>query len=159
MKLLLAKAIIIFAYYIIGAYGTTDIIRLSSAGTSPVADHRCYCPHCGAEIRLYDQVPIISYLILHGKCRNCGAKIPVDELFLEISILSGMTAISVIFDFSWIAYILSIGFYECVKLIYLIQNGITASFRSQLFRSILNNLIIFTLAGVLFAVQILAVEF
>ncbi len=70
-----------------------------------------------------------------------------------------MTAISVIFDFSWIAYILSIGFYECVKLIYLIQNGITASFRSQLFRSILNNLIIFTLAGVLFAFQILAVEF
>lgn len=33
------------------------------------------CPHCKTPIRFYDNIPIISFLILKGKCRDCGAKI------------------------------------------------------------------------------------
>jgi len=33
------------------------------------------CPSCGRPIRFYDNIPIISYLLLMGKCRACKAKI------------------------------------------------------------------------------------
>jgi leader peptidase (prepilin peptidase)/N-methyltransferase len=33
------------------------------------------CPGCGARIKPYDNVPILSYLILRGKCRRCGRRI------------------------------------------------------------------------------------
>lgn len=33
---------------------------------------RSRCPHCGAQIKPYDNIPILSYLILRGHCRSCG---------------------------------------------------------------------------------------
>jgi len=30
-----------------------------------------HCPHCGERIRFYDNIPVISYLLLMGKCRYC----------------------------------------------------------------------------------------
>ncbi|MEO2065659.1 MAG: prepilin peptidase, partial [Desulfurobacteriaceae bacterium] len=33
------------------------------------------CPNCGSRIKWYDNVPVLSYIILRGKCRNCGKKI------------------------------------------------------------------------------------
>ncbi len=32
------------------------------------------CPSCGTPIRFYDNIPILSYLILRGRCRSCKAK-------------------------------------------------------------------------------------
>lgn len=34
-----------------------------------------HCPRCDYRIRWYDNVPIVSYLILRGKCRSCGERI------------------------------------------------------------------------------------
>ncbi len=36
---------------------------------------RSRCPHCGAQIKPYDNIPILSYLILRGRCRSCAARI------------------------------------------------------------------------------------
>ena len=36
---------------------------------------RSHCPHCQAVIRFYDNIPILSFLILRGRCRQCGAGI------------------------------------------------------------------------------------
>ncbi len=33
------------------------------------------CPGCGSRIKPYDNVPVLSYLVLRGKCRTCGRKI------------------------------------------------------------------------------------
>ena len=33
------------------------------------------CPHCGARIKTLDNVPVLSYLLLRGRCRECGARI------------------------------------------------------------------------------------
>lgn len=33
------------------------------------------CPQCGAPIKSFDNVPLLSYLLLRGKCSNCGARI------------------------------------------------------------------------------------
>jgi leader peptidase (prepilin peptidase)/N-methyltransferase len=38
---------------------------------------RSRCPGCGAQIAAYDNVPIVSWLVLRGRCRSCGAAISV----------------------------------------------------------------------------------
>lgn len=43
-----------------------------------------YCPSCRKNIQPYDNIPILSWLILGGKCRNCKAKIGVFSLLCEI---------------------------------------------------------------------------
>ena len=46
------------------------------------------CPKCKAAIKPYDNIPVISYLILRGRCRNCGvhisARYPAVEAFTAI---------------------------------------------------------------------------
>lgn len=42
-----------------------------------------HCPKCGHAIRVYDNIPIISYLILRGKCRDCREKISVQYPIVE----------------------------------------------------------------------------
>jgi leader peptidase (prepilin peptidase) / N-methyltransferase len=40
-----------------------------------VAAGRSRCPECGAAIRAQDNVPLLSFLLLRGRCRDCGARI------------------------------------------------------------------------------------
>ncbi len=40
-----------------------------------VAAGRSRCPECGAAIRAMDNVPLLSFLVLRGRCRDCGAGI------------------------------------------------------------------------------------
>ena len=50
-----------------------------------------HCPFCGRRVRWFDNVPILSYAILMGKCRDCGRRIPLRYLFVELlSALSGV---------------------------------------------------------------------
>ncbi len=43
-----------------------------------------HCPHCKKRIAFYDLVPVISYLVLRGRCRNCKEKIPFRVFFVEL---------------------------------------------------------------------------
>ncbi|MCC7339592.1 MAG: prepilin peptidase [Bryobacterales bacterium] len=49
---------------------------------------RSFCPHCGQTLAWYDNIPVLSYLLLRGKCRLCGAAIswryPAVELLTGI---------------------------------------------------------------------------
>lgn len=53
-----------------------------------------HCPKCENKISLLDNIPILSYLLLQGKCRNCQAKISLRYPFIELltAILSIVTA-------------------------------------------------------------------
>ena len=42
------------------------------------------CPNCSRPIAFYDNVPVLSWLILRGKCRNCGVQISARYLVVEI---------------------------------------------------------------------------
>ena len=44
---------------------------------------RSRCPGCGTTIRSYDNVPIVSWLVLRGRCRNCGMRISVRYPLVE----------------------------------------------------------------------------
>ncbi|MCF7858883.1 MAG: prepilin peptidase [Candidatus Cloacimonetes bacterium] len=42
------------------------------------------CPHCHQEIKPYNNIPIISYLLLKGRCRDCGNKIDIHYFLVEL---------------------------------------------------------------------------
>jgi leader peptidase (prepilin peptidase)/N-methyltransferase len=44
-----------------------------------------HCPACGAAIRWYDNVPVISYVALGGHCRSCRASIPIRYPLVELT--------------------------------------------------------------------------
>ena len=53
-----------------------------------------HCPDCGHPIRFYDNIPLISYLILRGRCRACGGRISLRYPFVE-----GLAALMALFLF------------------------------------------------------------
>src|SRR5450756_1202168 len=46
---------------------------------------RSYCPNCKKTIRPYDLIPVISYLVLLGRCRDCGKKISLQYPLVELA--------------------------------------------------------------------------
>lgn len=45
---------------------------------------RSFCTNCNNKIAWYDNIPILSYLILGGRCRNCKSKISIQYIFVEL---------------------------------------------------------------------------
>jgi leader peptidase (prepilin peptidase)/N-methyltransferase len=46
------------------------------------------CPHCGTNIKPYDNVPVLGWLWLRGKCRACGA--PISWRYPAVELLTGV---------------------------------------------------------------------
>jgi len=46
---------------------------------------RSACPQCGATIEARDNVPVLSYVLLRGRCRSCGARISLRYPLLELA--------------------------------------------------------------------------
>lgn len=44
---------------------------------------RSRCPECDHEIRWYHNIPILGWLMLRGRCYDCGARIPIKHLLVE----------------------------------------------------------------------------
>ncbi len=59
---------------------------------------RSFCPVCGKKIKWYDNIPILSYIILRGRCRYCGAKIPLRYPLIEF--WTGLTFVFIWKNFS-----------------------------------------------------------
>lgn len=59
------------------------------------------CPHCGHGIRWYENIPLLSYLWLRGKCSSCGASIGLRYPLVELltAVLSAVVAWH--FGFGW----------------------------------------------------------
>ena len=97
--------IVIFIFGIsIGSFLNVCIYRIplhESIITAP-----SHCMTCGRKLRWYDMVPVFSWLVLGGKCRNCKSKIsvqyPIIEalngvLYLVVCTVNGLTWVSLIY--------------------------------------------------------------
>jgi len=58
-----------------------------------------HCPYCSKSIKPYDLLPLVSYLLLKGKCRFCGGKISVKYPLIEL--LTGVLFILVYYKFGF----------------------------------------------------------
>ena len=142
---------ILFAFYILSAYATTDILRLLKGSTVPVYAPDCYCGNCGNKIRLIDQVPIFAYLFNRGRCHYCKCKIPSYDILFEVMILVIFSVTNFILHFQFIGFFATIAEYELIKLIFLLIKGKREdAFIKNLLISLLTNVFVFLLVGALY---------
>ncbi|MFZ0520020.1 MAG: prepilin peptidase [Candidatus Acidiferrales bacterium] len=83
----------IFAFafgLIIGSFLNVCILRIP--GGKSIVLPASACPKCGKEIRAYDNIPVISYLLLRGKCRGCKTKI--SPMYPLVELLTGLLFLS-----------------------------------------------------------------
>jgi leader peptidase (prepilin peptidase) / N-methyltransferase len=78
-----------------------------------VVTPRSACPHCGDPIPLYHNLPVLSWLILRGKCRSCQQ--PISPRYLVIEILTGLLFLGCYAHFG-----LTLAALKCVVLGYLL---------------------------------------
>lgn len=55
------------------------------------------CPSCKSPVRIYDNIPVISYILLRGRCRNCSSAIPLRYPVVEL--LNAVLYVSIIWRF------------------------------------------------------------
>ena len=70
-----------------GSFANVCIYRLPL--DKGVISGRSYCTKCEKQISWYDNIPIISYLLIQGKCRKCKKKISLQYMLVEILSISG----------------------------------------------------------------------
>lgn len=57
-----------------------------------VVKPRSACPNCGTQIRAYDNIPVLSWVILRGRCRDCGH--PISSRYAIVELLCGFLFVS-----------------------------------------------------------------
>lgn len=62
-----------------------DAEKRSTVRLGEVLGGRSKCPNCGITIGAVDNIPLLSYLLLRGKCRNCGQPISIRYPLIELA--------------------------------------------------------------------------
>jgi leader peptidase (prepilin peptidase)/N-methyltransferase len=57
---------------------------------------RSVCDSCTAQIAAYDNIPVASWIVLRGRCRNCGARIPLRYPFVELAVGIAFAATAIV---------------------------------------------------------------
>jgi leader peptidase (prepilin peptidase) / N-methyltransferase len=68
---------------IIGSFATVVAHRVPRGES--IVGGRSRCPSCGATIAAYDNVPVLSWLVLRGHCRSCGVRVPARYPVTELA--------------------------------------------------------------------------
>lgn len=90
---------------VFGSFFTVAIYRIPS-GESIVAP-RSRCPSCGTQIGARDNVPVLSWILLRGKCRHCGARISVVYPLTELATGLLFVAVALTFEDVWVAALMA----------------------------------------------------
>ena len=71
---------------LLGSFLNVCISRLPEHQS--IAHPRSRCPHCGHVIRWYDNVPLLSWILLRGRCRDCGE--PISWRYPAVELATGL---------------------------------------------------------------------
>lgn len=86
---------------VIGSFLNVVIWRVPNH-ISLVNPKRSFCPNCKAQIVWYDNIPLISWLVLRAKCRHCHQ--PISGRYPAVELLGGLAALTVVLGGAWHAY-------------------------------------------------------
>ena len=78
-------------------------------GRYSLAVPRSACPCCGQQIRARDNIPLLSWLLLRGRCRKCGTAISLRYPVVEL--LTGL-------GFAWCAYSFGVSWHTAAALVF-----------------------------------------
>lgn len=67
---------------VVGSFLNVCICRMPK--DESIVSPPSHCPNCNYQIRWYDNIPVISYLLLSGKCRGCGVHISLQYPLVEL---------------------------------------------------------------------------
>ena len=97
----------------LGSFANVCIYRLPK--NKQIVSGRSFCPRCKKKLNWFDNLPIISYLFLSGKCRKCKKIIPLRYLIVEI--ITGITFLLIYINFN---NFLTIIFLSILSLLFII---------------------------------------
>lgn len=66
---------------------------------SVYSPRRSFCPDCSESIRFYDNIPLLSYLLLRGQCRNC--KVRISKIYPAVEIVTAVLFLVMYYKFGW----------------------------------------------------------
>ncbi len=108
------KFFIVFVFgAVIGSFLNVLIYRVPR-GKSIVWPNS-YCPHCKHSINLMDNVPLISFLLLKGRCRQCKQRIPLRYFIVEL--LTAMSGVILLFYFPDLARFFVYWLFTCILIV------------------------------------------
>jgi leader peptidase (prepilin peptidase)/N-methyltransferase len=87
---LISKVFVFLFGAAVGSFLNVCIYRLP--GSLSIIRPRSMCPSCKTQIAFYDNIPILSYLWLRGRCRRCGATISLRYPVVETT--AGLFAVA-----------------------------------------------------------------
>jgi len=109
----IALAALVFAPALaLGSFLNVVVARLPDSRS--VVHPPSACPSCGTELAWYDNVPLVSYLLLRGRCRSCRAAIGVRYFAVEVATALLVAACFARFGLSGRAFV---GAYFCAALV------------------------------------------
>ncbi len=79
-------AVVFIFGLIVGSFLNVCIARIP-LGRS-IATPPSHCPQCSKGIRFYDNIPLLSYLLLRGRCRHCG--LPISFRYPLVELMNGL---------------------------------------------------------------------
>jgi leader peptidase (prepilin peptidase) / N-methyltransferase len=70
---------------VIGSFLNVCILRWGAEPKESVVKPRSRCPRCGKGLAWYDNIPVISWILLRARCRGCGQRISVQYPLVELA--------------------------------------------------------------------------
>ncbi len=85
----MSSFLITFIYILLFILGSMvgsflNVIILRSEKEKEIIKEPSHCDHCGYKLRFWENIPILSYIFLWGKCSQCKKKISILNLFTEV---------------------------------------------------------------------------
>ena len=77
-----------------GSFACCQAWRIYYRGKHQKLGSRSVCLHCKYQLKWYDNIPLLSWLILRGRCRKCQKPIGKAEIFSELTLGLSFTAVA-----------------------------------------------------------------
>jgi len=83
----------------LGSFLNVVIYRLPKEGQSILRPRRSVCPSCRAPIAWYDNLPLVSFFVLGGRCRHCRQ--PISWRYPLVELMAGLLTLAVFYQYGF----------------------------------------------------------
>jgi leader peptidase (prepilin peptidase)/N-methyltransferase len=84
----------------LGSFMTVAVYRLPKGES--VLSPRSRCPSCGTELRNRDNIPVVSWILLRGKCHHCGTPISAEYPLTELVTAALVVGAAAVYESVWL---------------------------------------------------------